>query len=263
MMSKIIMRRWHCYLFSFKMYLIRKTLCPTPVPIKASHAFSLRNAFMTPIISPPGNRPRHPLAAAISLNSQTESPLEALSCLLVLSSSILSSSRSSPALTVGRGNGSRDVATTMGSPPMVPTKSVNRQMANGTGSKLWSPYSTGVEWSPVTQRKYWNFPLDSACQRSLASWPKARSTASNALTFKRLALSWPASSIAWNAKRKIHRHNEIEKFNLGHRYWSVQTNFRSENVKEKEGGGGSQEKKKKENLKIQTILTHQISLIKE
>ena len=51
-------------------------------------------------------------------------------------------------------------------------------MLKGTGSWEWSPYSTGVEWSPVTTTKYCSALLVGALYKRLMSCPIMRSTAS-------------------------------------------------------------------------------------
>ena len=58
-------------------------------------------------------------------------------------------------------------------------------MAMGTGSCEWSPYSTGVEWSPVMQTVKDPLPSDSACHRRFTSCPTIASTTSKYPTYAR------------------------------------------------------------------------------
>ncbi len=51
------------------------------------------------------------------------------------------------------------------------------EMLKGTGSWEWSPYSTGVEWSPVTAMKVESALLLDAEWMRLMSWPSIRSVA--------------------------------------------------------------------------------------
>ena len=51
-------------------------------------------------------------------------------------------------------------------------------MARGTGSCEWSPYSTGVEWSPVMQIVKGPLPSVSACHSCFTSCPTIASTTS-------------------------------------------------------------------------------------
>ena len=71
-------------------------------------------------------------------------------------------------------------------------------IAIGTGSNVWSPYSKGVVWSPVTQRMYsFVSGFSTACLPKIStSFPSARSLFSSYFILICLSLSCPASSVA-------------------------------------------------------------------